>query len=53
MLYEVITVIYNWGFNSAYGGEPSEIDGIKARINMVANYYKAGPATRTGELQYP
>jgi len=45
-------VIYNWGFNSAYGGEPSEIDGIKAQINMVANYYKAGPGTRTGELQY-
>lgn len=31
-------VIYNWGFNSAYGGE----DG---NHNMVANYYKAGPAT--------
>jgi hypothetical protein len=45
-------VIYNWGFNSAYGGEPSELDGNKARINMVKNYYKAGPATRTGEMQY-
>ena len=32
-------VIYIWGFNSAYGGE----DGT---INMVANYYKAGPATK-------
>jgi hypothetical protein len=32
-------VIYNWGHNSAYGGE----DG---KVNMVANYYKAGPATR-------
>lgn len=31
-------VIYNWGGNSAYGGE----DG---NHNMVANYYKAGPAT--------
>ncbi len=32
-------VVYNWGFNSAYGGEG-------ATVNMVANYYKAGPATR-------
>lgn len=31
-------VIYNWGFNSAYGGEAGT-------INMVANYFKAGPAT--------
>ena len=41
-------VIYNWGFNSAYGGEPSNNDGSKANINMVANYYKYGPGTRTG-----
>ncbi len=33
-------VIYNWGFNSAYGGEGGT-------VNMVANYYKAGPATRS------
>lgn len=45
-------VIYNWGFNSAYGGEPSEIDGNPARINMVGNYYKPGPATQSGEKQY-
>lgn len=31
-------VIYNWGFNSSYGGE-------KGTINMASNYYKAGPAT--------
>jgi len=31
-------VIYNWGGNSAYGGE-------KGRYNVVNNYYKAGPAT--------
>ncbi len=31
-------VIYNWGDNSAYGGE-------KGKINIVANYYKSGPAT--------
>jgi hypothetical protein len=45
-------VIYNWGGNSAYGGEPSEVDGIKANINMVRNYYKAGPATSSGEKQF-
>lgn len=32
-------VIYNWGFNSAYGGEGGN-------INIVANYFKAGPATK-------
>ena len=31
-------VIYNWRFNSMYGGE-------KGQHNIVNNYYKAGPAT--------
>ncbi|GAB4378754.1 MAG: pectate lyase [Calditrichia bacterium] len=32
-------VIYNWGENSAYGGEGGY-------YNIVANYYKYGPASR-------
>lgn len=35
-------VIYNWGSNSAYGGENGE-------YNLVANYYKAGPGTATSK----
>lgn len=38
-------VVYNWGGNSAYGGE-------NGRHNMVANYYKPGPATPSGEKSY-
>jgi pectate lyase len=41
-------VIYNWGFNSAYGGENQQVGNPKfdfTTINMVANYYKPGPAT--------
>ena len=38
-------VIYNWGGNSAYGGEAGN-------QNLVANYYKAGPATSRGEVQH-
>lgn len=45
-------VIYNWGYNSCYGGEKDH-PGIKNTfgsftVNMVANYYKPGPATQPG-----
>lgn len=35
-------VIYNWGGNSCYGGEAGN-------HNMVANYYKSGPATSSSK----
>lgn len=33
-------VIYNWMSNNTYGGE-------KGRYNIVGNYYKAGPSTKS------
>ena len=33
-------IIYNWGTHSSYGGE-------SGKYNIVANYFKAGPATKT------
>ncbi len=32
-------LIFNWGFNSSYGGETGQ-------QNMINNYYKPGPATK-------
>ena len=42
-------VLYNWGYNSCYGGEALEDSDENldyTTINMVGNYYKPGPATR-------
>jgi pectate lyase len=33
-------VIYNWGYNSCYGGDGD------VRVNLIDNVYKPGPATR-------
>ncbi len=41
-------VVYNWGGNTAYGGEGSSNAGGGRKINFVNNYYKPGPATRDG-----
>lgn len=50
-------VIYNWGYNSSYGGEYIHITQSTNPddcfyINMVANYYKPGPATQPGKVSY-
>lgn len=46
-------VIYNWGYNSCYGGFGTENDIYTfSCFNMVANYYKPGPATEPGSVSY-
>lgn len=46
-------VIFNWGHNSAYGGEKRQQGNPKFSscvVNIVANYYKPGPATLPGAV---
>jgi len=48
-------VIYNWGYQSCYGGEKQQRGNPKfnfSTFNIVANYYKPGPATKPGEVSY-
>ena len=48
-------VIYNWGYQSLYGGEKFQQGNDKfnfSNFNIVANYYKPGPATRPGQVMY-
>ena len=48
-------VIYNWGGNSTYGGEKQQVGNPKfnfTTVNLVANYYKPGPATRSGAVRH-
>lgn len=50
-------VIYNWGYNNLYGGEAQQKGANVEKFNfstfnVVANYYKPGPATRNGEISY-
>lgn len=48
-------VIYNWGYQSLYGGEKNQQGNDKfnfSNFNIIANYYKPGPATRPGEVMY-
>ena len=42
-------VIFNWGYQSCYGGEAFQTGNDEfnfSRFNIVSNYYKPGPATR-------
>lgn len=48
-------VLYNWGYNSCYGGENQQAGNPKfnfSKFNIVANYYKPGPATQPGNVSY-
>ena len=51
-------VLYNWGYNSAYGGEKGDRPDTNTpqvnptNINMVSNYLKPGPATVAGEVSH-
>lgn len=43
------------GYNSSYGGGRNQAGNDKfnfTRVNMVANYYKPGPATQPGKVSY-
>lgn len=40
-------VVFNWGGNSAYGGESSSTNGNQRQYNFINNYYKPGPATKS------
>ena len=48
-------VLYNWGYNSSYGGEKQQANNPKYNtftVNFVSNYYKPGPATQSGAVSY-
>ncbi|SNR31102.1 pectate lyase [Maribacter sedimenticola] len=48
-------VVYNWGYKGTYGGEVVQLKNEErfgfTNINMVANYYKPGPATVAGYVR--
>lgn len=47
-------VLYNWGFNSSYGGEKNVFHKTYGEfvLNCVGNYYKPGPATQPGRVAH-
>lgn len=49
-IHHINNVIYNWGNNSAYGGESGKGQNPR-QINMVNNYYRKGPATGSSKGQ--
>lgn len=48
----VNNVIYNWGDNSSYGGESANETNTYKQYNIVANYYKPGPATASSKHRF-
>ena len=51
-------VVYNWGYNSIYGGGALHKEGRDPRfmvrhtdVNIVNNYFKPGPATSPGKVR--
>lgn len=48
-------VIYNWEYENCYGGEANQVGDRRtppipySTINMIANYYKAGPASTSNK----
>lgn len=42
----VNNVVYDWGSNSTYGGETDSESNV-FHVNMMGNYYKAGPSTKS------
>ena len=48
-------VIYNWGYESCYGGERNQQGDPRfnfTTVNIVANFYKPGPATEQDEARH-
>jgi len=48
-------VIYNWGYQSLYGGEKTQKGSEKfnfSSFNIVGNYYKPGPATNPNKVAH-
>ncbi len=48
----VNNVVYNWGDNSSYGGESANETNTYRQYNIVANYYKPGPATASSKHRF-
>jgi pectate lyase len=48
-------VIYNWGYESVYGGEMQQVGNPRfafSTINVVGNYFKPGPSTVPGPVSH-
>ncbi|MBR0292739.1 MAG: pectate lyase [Bacteroidales bacterium] len=48
----VNNVVYNWRGNTCYGGESANNTGTYRKYNILANYYKPGPATQSNHIWF-